>query len=105
MGSSSELGTSLPSETLLLLAVLVGHVGMAGSQGVLVMHSGMVVMGAGSAVTGMVGAEVLPLRSSEYGGGAVPVDKSGVQKLSGTCLLGEDKCGSKDGWGVRAVDH
>ena len=35
----------------------------------------------------------------------VPVDKSGVERLFGTCLLGEDKHDNRDGWGVAVVDH
>ena len=105
MRSGGESGTSLPSETTSLPAVLAGHVGMAGSRGVLVMHSGMVVTGVGSVVEGTVGAEVLPLRSCEYGNGMVPVDESGVERLSGTRRLGEDKHDNKEGWGVRAVDY
>ena len=40
-----------------------GHAGMEGSQGVLVAYSSAVVIGAGSAVAGMVGTKVLLLRS------------------------------------------
>ena len=105
LGSGSELGTSLPSKMTSLPVVLVGRAGMAGSRGALVTCSSIVVRGAGSMVAGMVGAEVLPLSSSEYGSGTVPVDESGVERLSGTRLLGEDKCESKEGWGARAVDH
>ena len=65
LGSSGESVTLLPSETMALLAVQAGHVGMEGSQGVLVVYSNVVVIGAGSAVAGMVGTKVLPLRSSK----------------------------------------
>ena len=65
MGSGGESVASLPSKMMTLPAVLAGHAGMEGSQGVLVAYSNVVVIGTGSAVTGMVSTKVLPLRSSE----------------------------------------
>ena len=65
LGGSSESVALLPSKMTSLLVVLAGHVGMEGSRGVLVACSSAVVIGMGSMVTGMVSAEVLPLRSSE----------------------------------------
>ena len=64
LGSIGKLVGSLPSETISLPVKLVGHARMAGSHGVLVTGSSMLVIGMGLSVTGTLATMILLLGSS-----------------------------------------